>query len=425
MIQDVLKKLQSQDPNNPKVAELRKKLASITQEDKQNPAEKKTEPKPQQQPPTKQPSSSSKKKPADDELSKLQKASEQEQKAYAQQKDPQLIVREEKTHRLVAKQVGELIELASDMQKRINALEQGKKQTKQYIERLEKRNKELEENMKVIDGRLEKFMGLYEVITNQYNPFSDKQEENSSEFTSSKLSVSDEITGDNQSVPVAQGTISSENKKKIDQLLADLEHEEKGESKQDLEAQDEIQERQEELSEQVKNELHGLFSSFEQRMREHVNDSVHEKLHTLLGDLETVLDEEVDEAIHEDTESLTSHDDIISHAMKELQALESSTPQEYTQDTKQLQEEVSDIDDQIKAIPESLYFRLKDGRVLKSVDDLAAALEDMSMSVFTHHVNDKHNDFADWLELALKDSRGEKLRSLTQQEMADLLNSSS
>lgn len=48
--------------------------------------------------------------------------------------------------------------------------------------------------------------------------------------------------------------------------------------------------------------------------------------------------------------------------------------------------------------PREHHFVLNDGRVLKSVQELADSLEDMATEVFDHHVNPMRNDFATWVE---------------------------
>lgn len=47
--------------------------------------------------------------------------------------------------------------------------------------------------------------------------------------------------------------------------------------------------------------------------------------------------------------------------------------------------------------PEQHHFILKGGRHLKSIQELAGALEVMNDDVFSYHVNDMKNDFATWI----------------------------
>ena len=51
-----------------------------------------------------------------------------------------------------------------------------------------------------------------------------------------------------------------------------------------------------------------------------------------------------------------------------------------------------------KHVEPDRYFFLADGRPIKSLLELADALEDMSDDVFSHHVNPDKNDFARWVQ---------------------------
>jgi len=54
--------------------------------------------------------------------------------------------------------------------------------------------------------------------------------------------------------------------------------------------------------------------------------------------------------------------------------------------------------------PEEYHFVLKSGEKLKSVQELADALESMGEDVFSHHVNEMRNDFAQWIEDVFEES---------------------
>jgi hypothetical protein len=49
------------------------------------------------------------------------------------------------------------------------------------------------------------------------------------------------------------------------------------------------------------------------------------------------------------------------------------------------------------------YFYAKDGTVVKSLVDLARAVELMDETSFKHHVTDSRNDFASWINDIIKD----------------------
>jgi hypothetical protein len=48
-------------------------------------------------------------------------------------------------------------------------------------------------------------------------------------------------------------------------------------------------------------------------------------------------------------------------------------------------------------------FWTTDGEILHDLKDLCDAFDRMSISVFSHHVNETKNDFADWVENILND----------------------
>lgn len=62
---------------------------------------------------------------------------------------------------------------------------------------------------------------------------------------------------------------------------------------------------------------------------------------------------------------------------------------------------IYDVKIQTKKIgeaPKEYHFVLKGGEKLKSIKELASALEGMSEDVFRHHVTEVKNDFAKWVE---------------------------
>lgn len=423
VIKDLLNKVSSpEDANDPKVAALREKLAAL-KESKQ----------PQQQTPSKktasQPSktaSAPKKSSPVDDVEALAQATLEEQKRFAQQEDPELILKEERTQKLLTNQVSELIEVNTELQKRLKKLEQGKQKVDQELEKTQKNNKGIEDKMKLIDQRLEKFMGLYEIITNQYNPFHEelkkkplpKLDELEQPQGQGKIKLADGLTGEEAEVEFSQGRISSENAQKMAQLLEELEAAER--KKQEASDPKPIEKQEAVLAQDAQEGLHEMLEGFEGRLKTYLDKSLQEQLHETFTRLETVLNEEIQQAVKNEIDKLSEHEDSISSALQEIESLQGDG--EGFSDTKQ--EVVHDIkatEDHIKAIPPNLYFRLADGRVLKSKRDLVAALQDLPEDAFSAHVSNAHNHFADWLTLALQDSDGERIRGKSRQEMVELL----
>lgn len=50
-----------------------------------------------------------------------------------------------------------------------------------------------------------------------------------------------------------------------------------------------------------------------------------------------------------------------------------------------------------KLIRQEQYFFLKDGTIIKSIEQLAKIMDEMHDDTFYHHVNDERHDFANWI----------------------------
>ena len=419
VIKDILKKVSKPgDPENPQVKALREKLAKLSAKPEAQPGVAK----PQGASPTAEKTKPAQSLSGEAELEALAKASDAEQRHFAQNRDPKLKLQEERTHKLVAKQINELIELATELNKRLVMLEKEKNENQRELERLEEENKTVIEKMDVIDRRLEKFMGLYEVITNQYNPFANEETRKSG----MKLQLNDNLKGTHEQVSIEQGEMSSENQKKIHQLLAELEEQEREKQHDSPNATEEATVRQKRTQEEIELELGNMFEGFEERMKKYLDKSLQEQLHITIESLESALNKEIKQAVKEEVVQLKRTPSMVDSALEELEELEKKATdhEAFKKMESTLTEEVHHMDDEIKAIPPSLYFRLHDGTILKSKNDLIKAIDTMSDQVFRYHVNEEHNDFADWLELALKDKAGQLIRGRSKGDMRNILNAS-
>jgi len=64
-------------------------------------------------------------------------------------------------------------------------------------------------------------------------------------------------------------------------------------------------------------------------------------------------------------------------------------------------------------VPEDRAFWVRDGRVLRNLEDLHSALKSMDDDTFSHHVNSEKNDFANWIFHVLDDRElAESIRDL-------------
>ena len=58
----------------------------------------------------------------------------------------------------------------------------------------------------------------------------------------------------------------------------------------------------------------------------------------------------------------------------------------------------------VNASDEACFWVL-DGRVLRNLNDLAVALDEMSEETYSHHVNSEKNDFSVWVKEILKEPK--------------------
>jgi hypothetical protein len=70
-------------------------------------------------------------------------------------------------------------------------------------------------------------------------------------------------------------------------------------------------------------------------------------------------------------------------------------------------------------VSSEFYFYLSDGRVLKSMMELADALDNMEEWVFSHHVGTENNDFSNWIrDVFQNETLSESIKQKTQKAMA-------
>jgi len=57
----------------------------------------------------------------------------------------------------------------------------------------------------------------------------------------------------------------------------------------------------------------------------------------------------------------------------------------------------------LKEVENGKEFLCKDGKIIRSLDELAKIIKDLSAEIFLHHVNNNKNDFAEWVEHVIGD----------------------
>lgn len=76
--------------------------------------------------------------------------------------------------------------------------------------------------------------------------------------------------------------------------------------------------------------------------------------------------------------------------------------------------EISVIRQYSKEVPYELNFVMTDGRRLKNIFELIDVLDNMNDDMFKYHVNEKNNDFSNWIEGVLEEKDlAKKIKNLS------------
>ncbi len=443
MVIDKFLKVNSTDP---KAEELRKRLAALQQQAQGTPAPSNAPPRMgPTQPPT---GAAPAPRPVINAVSTmdadLQRMGFAEQKNLVQTREPEVRLKEERTLALVMTQIQEVITLQNDSAKKIRELDAKNLQLEKSLEIFKGKHEELLQKMNGIDSRLEKFMGLYEIVTAQYNPFTVGQALGGTRTTAqltqtpqhtpppttsftdtlkeqlaeqkaaqnktptakaNEFAVEDSLTKEKTVVTVkAEDAAAADARfKRVEELLADL-HE-----KHSTEQANSVTNHTKpttDTPQAVSDGLHTFLAGFEDRLTKQLDASLQMKIHERFTKLETSLQGEIRDALRNEIEAVQRDEDTLQAELLALQnfvhANEGPSRDAVEHELGALQHQLSVVRDDIKAINPEMYFRTVDGHVLRNLTDLRDALTTLAPHVFAHHVRADGNDFASWVEHALK-----------------------
>ena len=370
----------------------------------------------------------------------LQRMGFAEQKNLVQTREPEVRLKEERTLALVMTQIQEVITLQNDSAKKIRELDAKNLQLEKSLEIFKGKHEELLQKMNGIDSRLEKFMGLYEIVTAQYNPFTvgqalggtrttaqltqtsqhaplpttsftdtlkeqlAEQKTAQNKQTAGEFAVEDSLTKEKTVVTVkAEDAAAADARfKRVEELLADLH--EKHSAEQTTGTNHGVLTT--EAPQAVSDGLHTFLAGFEDRLTKQLDASLQMKIHERFTKLETSLQGEIRDALRNEIEAVQRDEDALQAELLALQnfvhANEGPSRDAVEHELGALQQQLSAVRNDIKAINPEMYFRTVDGHVLRNLTDLRDALATLAPHVFAHHVRADGNDFASWVEHALK-----------------------
>lgn len=263
--------------------------------------------------------------------------------------DPQKAEDNERITNLIMQQIKELIEIDNNLNAKLKDLENklGSNativaQTKSIVEQFNSRLELIEKNM-------EKFMGLYEVVTNRFNPFITENEHTEAVEVTPKKTVEPKIEENAREIMVKSGLQSKLDNDQQELIVTELEKavgllgtDTIDKVKVDMSAQ---------LAKAVGDELRKSLSQHMKLSNEDLKNSLKEML------LETV-----------------TH---LRQPQPTGPSLADNAHPDY-------------------------HFYLPNGTPIRNVVELKNALKTMDAATFKGHVDGKRNDFADWIRLVYK-----------------------
>jgi hypothetical protein len=271
---------------------------------------------------------------------------------------------ETKLINLVIQQIKELIEIDNQLSKKIDEVQKAVSREIAEREKIVKTVDKHYKETKKIEKNMEKFVGLYEAVTNNFNPFveektqTNQDEQNIMDFSKRNTAV-----------------VSPENViKKLNNSDDDTES---------------IENNKEEKDESYAQNL------FQQLKKEKDQGTTN----TSTEDLEFEGDDD------EESENKEKETDAKSLFAK-LKAEKETTKSKEEEPKVEKKEEKKDIEvtemknpevKQTKVLPEHLHFRLKSGKSISSLSGLVEFLTESSEEEFNEYVTHYKNDFSGWI----------------------------
>ncbi len=306
--------------------------------------------------------------------------------------DPQRAEDNERITNLIMQQIKELIEIDNNLNSKNKELEvkisdnaSSLNQTKSIVEQFNSRLELIEKNM-------EKFMGLYEVVTNRFNPFVSQEVEPDIDASSATSQTSKGVAVVEDAIADSTMNLDEDVREIIsgagirDKLVTEQQEIIKDELAQALEKAGPPAE-----APDVKKELAGQVSLV---VAEELKKAMAHHIRLSNDDLKKAMKEMLLETI--------SHIRTMSKTEQVRQAKEVQQP---AKETTQPAKEMTRPDSGSEEVHPDYHFYLSDGTAIKSVAGLKSALEKMDDRVFSEHVTDDRNDFADWIRVVLKNDQ--------------------
>lgn len=295
--------------------------------------------------------------------------------------DPQKAEDNERITNLIMQQIKELIEIDNNLNAKNKELENKISENASTLSSTKSLVEQFNSRLELIEKNMEKFMGLYEVVTNRFNPFVSEEDDDGA--------VSKPDMMDLHKPPVEK---PQEAKKEPDMM--DMQDTAYGLPDVDKEVTEIIE--------------HTKLDKIEPEQQTIIKDELKETVKEVgPAEIDKIKDDvakQVTETVEKELKDAVEHhmklsNEKLQNAMKEM-LLETVKHIKEAHTTEQpAKPEVQHTEE----LHPDFHFNLPDGTPIKRISDLREALKTMDDAHFKEHVDDSHNDFADWLHVVLKD----------------------
>ena len=280
--------------------------------------------------------------------------------------DPDKAEENERITSLIMQQIKELIEIDNNLNSKNKELETNIGENAATLAATKGMVEQFNSRLELIEKNMEKFMGLYEVVTNRFNPF--VSEDDSMISTEQAKAVSESIKIEKPEPKV----VEQEAKQIIEH--ADIK---KLPKEQETIIEDELKEAIADIRPQV-------VENSKEDISVHITETVKKEVKNADEHQMKLSNEQLKSAMHGMLKETVAHIKETLPPVAEVKAAEKKPEEE------------------VKELHPDFHFKLPDGTEIKSIIDLKDSLKTMDDSVFATHVNEEKNDFAEWIRVALQ-----------------------
>jgi len=364
---------------------------------------------------------------------------------------------EARMNNIIMQQLKELIEIDNSLNGKIKDVEKKISKEIEDKDRIRSGIKMIETKLQVIEKSMDQFMTLYEVVTNQFNPFIQKEvavqalpeptakiekvpdvEDVPAEppEDAAHYSIKDPVDGNTYEYAYdkekhqaflkkgdgwEESLLKEEflEKHKFKEAAAPIEEKpvetiEEKPKEEAKEPEDQPDEANAELEkEKLKNKvfeshkavLNNTIDGLKNELADHKTAvEAHKEENKIL---KSELDDHKNE-LEKHKKAIDEHKQDVNSKKKELES-KANEAEKCKDEKKQMQEhieglktEITELKDKKDPVDPEQAFMLKDGQKISSLNDLVTVLTDMDEDTFNHHINPERNDFAIWVNDVLK-----------------------